>query len=113
MYEKTGNEKPESESATIADPTSTDGQIVETPDLGKKFEYKVNGETFFSEQQIVDVAVVLQTAYEGKAIGKNPDKYGFRLNVADSTKIFVVGDKVDLEEFSIFRASLDSGAPFS
>ncbi len=79
----------------------------------KHFEFKVNGETFFSENQVVDVTYILQTAYKGKAIGKDPDKHGFRLNVADSTQSFVVGDQVDLEKFSIFRAFPDSGAPFS
>ena len=112
MYEKTEMETHESKSATIADPTSTDGQIVETPEL-EKFEYKVNGETFFSEQQIIDATIILQTAYKGKAIGKDPDKYGFRLNVANSQKTFVAGDDVDLRKFSSFRAFPDSGAPFS
>ena len=79
----------------------------------KSFEYKVNGETFFSEQEVVDAADILQTAYKGKAIGKDPDKHGFRLNVADSQKTFVAGDQVDLEKFSIFRAFPDSGAPFA
>ena len=79
----------------------------------KNFEYKVNGETFFSEQQVVDAADILRAAYEGKAIGKNPDEHGFRLNVAGSQQTFVVGDPVDLEKFSIFRAFPDSGAPFS
>lgn len=79
----------------------------------KRFEFKVNGETFYSENQVTDVAYILQTAYEGKAIGKDPDKHGFRLNVAGSPQSFVVGDSVDLEKFSIFRAFPDSGAPFS
>ena len=79
----------------------------------KRFEYKVNGETFFSETQVAEVADILRTAYEGKAIGKNPDENGFRLNVADSDKSFVAGEQVDLEKFNIFRAFPDSGAPFS
>lgn len=79
----------------------------------KNFEYKVNGETFFSEQQVVDAANILQEAYKGKAIGKNPDEHGFRLKVVDSEQTFVVGDSVDLEKFFIFRAFPDSGAPFS
>ena len=79
----------------------------------KRFEFKVNGETFFSEKQVVDVAYILQTAYAGKAIGKNPDEHGFRLNVANSSQSFVVGEQVDLEKFNIFRAFPDSGAPFS
>ena len=78
-----------------------------------RFEYKVNGETFFSETQITDVAVILQAAYKGKAIGKNPDEHGFQLNVANSSQSFVVGEQVDLEKFNIFRAFPDSGAPFS
>lgn len=76
-------------------------------------EFKVNGETFFSQDQVVDVAYILQTAYRGKAIGKDPDKFGFRLNVAGSSQSFVVGDQVDLEKYSIFRAFPDSGAPFA
>ena len=79
----------------------------------KQFEFKVNGETFFSENQIVDAAYILQTAFNGKAIGKDPDKHGFRLNVANSPQSFIAGDRVDLEKFSIFRAFPDSGAPFS
>ena len=77
------------------------------------FEFKVNGETFFSKEQVVDAAFILQTAYKGKAIGKDPDKNGFRLNVADSDESFVAGANVDLEKFSIFRAFPDKGAPFS
>ena len=79
----------------------------------KRFEFKVNGETFFSEKQVVDVAYILQTAYAGKAIGKNPDENGFRLNVSDSDQSFVAGERVDLEKFSAFRAFPDSGAPFA
>ena len=79
----------------------------------KQFEFKVNGETFFSENRVVDAAYILQTAFKGKAIGKDPDKNGFRLNVANSSQSFVAGDKVDLEKFSVFRAFPDSGAPFS
>ncbi len=78
-----------------------------------RFEYKVNGETFFSETQAMDAANILQVAYKGKAIGKNPDEHGFRLKVADSDQSFVAGDQVDLEKFSIFRAFPDDGAPFS
>ena len=78
-----------------------------------RFEYKVNGETFFSETQIAAVVDILQAAYKGKAIGKNPDENGFRLKVADSNQSFVYGDQVDLEKFSIFRAFPDDGAPFS
>ena len=78
-----------------------------------KFEYKVNGETFFSEMQIADVADILRTAFQGKAIGKNPDEHGFRLNVADSPQSFVAGEQVDLEKFNIFRAFPDAGAPFA
>ncbi|MCY4386427.1 MAG: hypothetical protein OXC18_04895 [Desulfurellaceae bacterium] len=79
----------------------------------KRFEYKVNGETFFSTTQVADVADILQTAYKGKAIGKDPDEHGFRLNVADSNQSFVSGEKVDLEKFNIFRAFPDDGAPFA
>lgn len=78
-----------------------------------RFEYKVNGETFFSEAQVADVVEILRAAYEGKAIGKDPDQHGFRLIVVDSDQSFVAGDKVDLEKFSIFRAFPDDGAPFA
>ena len=75
--------------------------------------HETNGETFFSTEQLVDVAFILQTAYEGKAIGKDPNEHGFRLNVSDSAQAFVVGERVDLEKFSVFRAFPDSGAPFA
>ena len=77
------------------------------------FEYKVNGETFFSKTQVADVADILRDAYKGKAIGKNPDEHGYRLNVADSEQSFVSGEQVDLEKFNIFRAFPDDGAPFA
>lgn len=77
------------------------------------FEYKVNGETFFADAQVIDAATILQAAYKGKAIGKDPDKHGFRLTVADSGTSFVAGEQVDLEKFNIFRAFPDDGAPFS
>ena len=79
----------------------------------RRYEFKVNGETFFSEQRVVDAAYILQTAYQGKAIGKDPNKHGFRLTVTDSSQSFVVGDQVDLEKFSIFRAFPEDGAPYS
>ena len=79
----------------------------------ESFEYKVNGETFFSKTQVAEVADILRDAYKGKAIGKNPDEYGFRLNVADSEQSFVSGEQVDLGKFNIFRAFPDDGAPFS
>ena len=78
-----------------------------------KYEYKVNGETFFSDTQTTEVADILRAAYEGKAIGKDPDENGFRLNVAGTNTTFSVGDSVDLEKYSIFRAFPDAGAPFS
>ena len=78
-----------------------------------QFEFKVNGETFFSKEQIVDVAYILRTAYEGRAIGEDPDKTGYVLRVPDSDKTFVVGDQVDLEKDSVFRAAPDKGAPFA
>ena len=79
----------------------------------KHFEYKVNGETFFSATQVAEVADILQSAYKGKAIGMNPDEHGFKLNVAESDQSFVSGQQVDLEKFNIFRAFPDAGAPFS
>ena len=79
----------------------------------QKYEFKVNGETFFSEQQMLDAGQILQIAYRGKAIGKDPDETGFRLNVADSDQYFEAGQQVDLEKFSVFRAAPHDGAPFS
>ena len=79
----------------------------------KTFEYKVNGVTFFSKKQIAEVADILREAYKRKAIGKNPDEYGFRLNITDSDQSFISGEQVDLEKFNIFRAFPDGGAPFS
>ncbi len=38
-----------------------------------EFEFKVNGETFFADQQAVDAAVLLRTAFAGKAIVKHPE----------------------------------------
>ena len=78
-----------------------------------KYEFKVNGETFYSEQQSVDAAVLLQTAYAGKAIGKDPDKTGYILRVPDSDVTFVSGKIVDLDKYNVFRAAPDKGAPFA
>ena len=61
----------------------------------------------------MEVANILIAAYEGKAIGKNPDENGYRLNVAGTDTTFSVGDSVDLEKYNIFRAFPDAGAPFS
>ena len=79
----------------------------------KKHEFKVNGETFSSERQIADVGDLLRIAYRGKAIGKDPDRNGYRLSVVDSPVSFVAGEEVDLNKFSIFRAFPEDGAPFS
>ena len=79
----------------------------------KSFKYKVNGIEFSSTNQIAKVEDILREAYKGKAIGKNPDEHGFRLNVSESDQSFVSGNKVDLEKFNIFRAFPDEGAPFS
>lgn len=79
----------------------------------EKVEFKVNGETFFSEKKAVDAAVILQKAYAGKAIGKDPDKTGYALRVPDSDVKFVSGDIVDLEKYNIFRAAPEKGAPFA
>lgn len=80
----------------------------------KSFEFKVNGETFFSENQIVDGAYILRVAYEGKAIGKDPDHHGFKLYLAgDPDTSFVATDQIDLDKTSVFRALPDKGPPFS
>ena len=78
-----------------------------------KFEFKVNGETFFADQQAVDAAVLLQIAFAGKAIGENPDKTGYVLRVPDSGVTFVSGQVVDLDKYSVFRAAPEKGAPFA
>ena len=79
----------------------------------EKFEFKVNGETFFAEAQRVDAAVLLQQAYAGKAIGKDPTTTGYALRVPDKDVRFVSGQIVDLGEYSVFRAAPDKGAPFA
>ena len=78
-----------------------------------KFEFKVNGETFFADQQAVDAAVLLQIAFAGKAIGENPDKAGYVLRVPDSDVTFVSGQVVELDKYSVFRAAPEKGAPFA
>ncbi len=78
-----------------------------------KFEFKINGETFFSDQQTVDAAVLLKIAFDGKAIGEDPDKIGYVLIVPDSNETFVSGVVVDLDQYNVFRAAPDKGAPFA
>lgn len=78
-----------------------------------KYEFKVNGETLFSEEQSVDAAVLLQRAYAGKAIGEDPDKTGYVLRVPDSDVTFVSGQVVDLDKYNVFRAAPEKGAPFA
>lgn len=79
----------------------------------EKYEFKVNGETFFSEQEAVDAAVLLQTAFAGKAIGEDPDKTGYVLRVPDSDVSFVSGQVVQLDKYNVFRAAPEKGAPFA
>ena len=78
-----------------------------------KFEFKVNGETFFADQQAVDAAVLLQIAFAGKAIGEDPDKTGYVLGVPDSDVTFVSGQVVELDKHNVFRAAPERGAPFA
>lgn len=78
-----------------------------------QYEYKVNGETFFSKARVVDAAVVLRAAFAGKAIGEDPDKTGYVLSVPDSDVTFVAGQAVELDKHSIFRAAPEKGAPFA
>ena len=78
-----------------------------------KFEFKVNGETFFAESRSVDAAVLLRIAFAGKAIGEDPDKTGYVLRVPDSDETFVSGQTVDLDKHSVFRAAPEKGAPFA
>ncbi len=78
-----------------------------------KFEFKVNGETFFADQQAVDAAVLLQIAFAGKALGEDPDKTGYVLRVPDSDVTFVSGQVVELDKHNVFRAAPEKGAPFA
>ena len=78
-----------------------------------KFEFKVNGETFFADQQAVDAAVLLQIAFAGKAIGEDPDKTGYVLRVPDSDLTFVSVQVVELDKHNVFRAAPEKGAPFA
>ena len=79
----------------------------------KKYEFKVNGETFYSEEQAVDAAILLQAAFAGKAIGEDPDKTGYVLRVPNSNVKFVSGQVVALDKYNVFRAAPEKGAPFA
>ena len=79
----------------------------------EKFEFKVNGETFFADARAVDAAVLLRTAFAGKAIGEDPDKTGYVLRVPDSDVTFVSGQVVELDKYNVFRAAPEKGAPFA
>ena len=79
----------------------------------RRYEFSVNGTTFFSKHQEVDAAVLLRTAWAGKAIGKDPDSTGYVLRVRNSNVKFVSGQLVNLAEYRIFRAGPERGAPFS
>ena len=79
----------------------------------KNYEFKVNGETFFSDEQAVDAAVLLRIAFNGKAIGEDPDKTGYVLRVPDSDVTFVSGQLVELDKYNVFRAAPEKGAPFA
>lgn len=79
----------------------------------RKYEFKVNGETFFAAERDVDAAVLLQQAYVGKAIGKDPNTTGYALRVRDKDERFVSGQIVNLSEFNVFRAAPEHGAPFA
>ena len=78
-----------------------------------KFEFKMNGETLFADQQAVDAAVLLQIAFAGKAIGQDPDKTGYVLRVPDSDVTFVSGQVVELDKHNVFRPLRRRGAPFA
>ena len=79
----------------------------------KKFEFKVNGEMFFTETPSVDAAVLLKIAFTGRAIGEDPDETGYMLRVRDSEETFVSGQTVDLCKCNTFRAAPTKGAPFA
>ena len=79
----------------------------------KKYEFKVNGETFYSEKQAIDVAVLLRAAFAGMAIGEDPDKTVHVLRVPDSNVTFVSAQVVQLDKCNVFRAPPEKGAPFA
>ena len=79
----------------------------------KKYEFKVNGETFFSDQQSVDAAVLLRVAFAGKVIGEDPDKTGYVLRAPNSDVPFKSGQTVELDKYNVFRAVPEKGAPFA
>ena len=79
----------------------------------EKYEFKMNGETFFAHQQSVDAAVLLRIAFEGKATGEDPDKTGYVLRVPNSEVTFVSGQTVELDKYNVFRAAPEKGAPFA
>jgi hypothetical protein len=79
----------------------------------EKHEFKVNGETFFSEEKSADAAVLLRIAFAGGAIGEDPDKTGYVLRVPDSDVTFVSGQTVELDKYDVFRAAPEKGAPFA
>ncbi len=79
----------------------------------EQYEFKVNGETFFTDRRSVDAAVLLRIAFKGKAIGGDPDKTGYVLRVPDSEVTFVSGQQANLDEHNVFRAAPEKGAPFA
>ncbi len=79
----------------------------------KEYEFKVNGETLFTDQQSCDAAILLRIAFKGKAIGKDPDKTGYVLRVPDSDVVFKSGQPVNLDKYNVFRAVTEKGAPFA
>ena len=79
----------------------------------KKYEFKVNGEMFFSDEQAVDAAVLLRIAFAGKAIGEDPDKVRYLMRVPDSDVTFVSGQLVELDKYNVFRVVPKKGAPFA
>lgn len=78
-----------------------------------RYEYKVNGKTFFSKERTVDAAELLRAAFAGGAIGQDPDKTGYVMRVPDSDVTFVSGQAVDLDKYNVFRAAPEEGAPFA
>lgn len=78
-----------------------------------RYQYTVNGAAFFSGERRVDAAVLMRAAFEGEAIGRDPDRTGYVLRVPRSEVTFAAGQVVDLEKFNIFRAAPEKGAPFA
>ena len=57
--------------------------------------------------------MLLRIAFVGKAIGGDPDKTGYVLRVPDSDVRFESRQVGGFEEYNVFRAATEMGAPFA